>query len=298
MSNKKSIVFLGDSFTWGEGLELYADTPKWISERTLDNSTWANSLKDKQDKEGTEFRNKNRFPALACKELDYDFFVDYENGGTVGRNLLILEENLIKNKVTDVVLQFSSYSREPYHLTYDCRCEYCEYTHWSAILDNVASFLYKQNNFRKEEITDMEKFITNFISKKINVSNVKSIEFLEKVDNYCKHHFDNQLNLLNTGFFNRLRSMYKVNIYFIDSWCSETSNILQNNNHITPFLLPLIGKTGKTYKKWSEWLQTFENKSIKDDFPLSGNHHPTLEMHQYLSMSVINHFNSFKQNII
>lgn len=298
MEIKKSIVFLGDSFTWGEGLELYTDTPKWINERSIDNSTWANSLKHKQDNDGIEFRNKNRFPYLACQELDYEFFVDHENGGTIARNLMILEENLIKHKITDVVLQFSSYNREPYHLTFDCRCEYCEHTHFSSILDSVVSYLHKKNNYIKEEVTEKEKYIIDFISKKIGVSDIKSIEFLEKADKYCREHFNNQLNLLSSGFLHRLKSIHKINIYFIDSWCKDTSNIINNNLNITPFLIPLLGKTNRSYNKWHDWLETFENKSIADDFPKCGNHHPSLEMHQYLAKSVVNHFSKFKKNII
>ena len=29
----REIAFLGDSFTWGEGLELYLDSPFWINQR-------------------------------------------------------------------------------------------------------------------------------------------------------------------------------------------------------------------------------------------------------------------------
>ena len=293
MSDKKSIVFLGDSFTWGEGLELYTDTPKWVLEREIDNSTWASGLGNKQDKDGIDFRNQNRYPALSCKKLNYDFFVDNENGGTIGRNLLVLEENLIKNKITDIVLQFSSYKRELYHLTFDCRCEFCQYTTFASPLPYILSYIEKKHSNKDNLITQKEKYIFDFISNRIGNTNIKSIKFLEDTDVHCKYQFDNQINLLSKGFFHRLRTLHNIKIHFIDSWCDNTSNILQNNGNIAPFLILLIGKDGKTYKKWAEWLQTFENKSISDDFPLCGNHHPSLEMHKYLSMSVVKHFNSF-----
>ena len=47
MNNNDVIIFTGDSFTWGEGLELYTDTPKWINERTKLN-VWS-ELYQKQD---------------------------------------------------------------------------------------------------------------------------------------------------------------------------------------------------------------------------------------------------------
>lgn len=296
--SKKSVIFVGDSFTWGEGLELYTPTPKWIAEREIDNSTWVNSLMLKQDSEGTEFRDNNRFPYLACKELNYDFFVDSENGGTIARNLFIIEKNIVQNNITDIVLQFSSYNREPLHLSHECRCDYCQTTHCSSILHTGVSYLHKQNKLVGGDITEKEKYTIKFVSEKIGISDATSLEFVEKMDEYCRNEFDNQLTLLNQGFFHRLRSIYNINIYYIDSWCKTTSNIIQNNQHISPFIIPLIGKTNRSYRKWEDWLQTFDNKSIADEFPKTGNHHPTLEMHQYLAKSVINHFKKFEKTVI
>ena len=57
------IIFGGDSFTWGEGLELYLNTPKWINERTTLNR-WSD-LYPKQDYEAKTFRESNRFPLIS-----------------------------------------------------------------------------------------------------------------------------------------------------------------------------------------------------------------------------------------
>lgn len=287
---QKSISFLGDSFTWGEGLELYCNSAKWISERSVDNSNWASDLKLKQDEDGTEFRNKNRYPALVGNELNCNFFVDHENGGSISRNLEVLEYHLIKYNITDVVLQFSSHAREPYHLTHNCRCDFCINFEYSPPLDNIRSYIQKKLNKEFNEITNYEIGIINFISEKIGVSDVNSLEFLEKSDEYLKNHFSKQINLINKGFFYRLKNHYDIKLHFIDSWCKETSNILEKNIDVYPFLIPLIGKDGKYYKKWPEWINTFKSKRILDDFPLTKNHHPSVEVHRYLAKSVVEYF--------
>lgn len=288
--SQKSISFLGDSFTWGEGLELYCNSPKWISERSVDSSNWATGLSLKQDEIGTEFRNKNRYPALVGNQLNCNFFVDHENGGTISRNLYVLESHLIKYNITDVVLQFSSHARESYHLTYDCRCDFCTNFKCNSPMDTIRSYTQKKINKKFNEITNDEIDIINFISEKIGVSDTDSLEFLDKSDQYLKNYFSKQISLINEGFFYRLKNHYDIKLHFIDSWCKETSDILEKNIDVYPFLIPLIGKDGKYYKKWPEWINTFRSKRILDDFPLTKNHHPSLEVHQYLAKSVVKYF--------
>jgi hypothetical protein len=55
---KDLYVFGGDSFTWGDGLELYLNTPFWIEQRKK-KSTW-DVLGSLQNEESIEFRNNNR----------------------------------------------------------------------------------------------------------------------------------------------------------------------------------------------------------------------------------------------
>ena len=51
---KNNIIFGGDSFTWGEGLELYLNDSFWINERNNLN-TWR-ELEPKQTNESITFR--------------------------------------------------------------------------------------------------------------------------------------------------------------------------------------------------------------------------------------------------
>jgi hypothetical protein len=54
-------------------------------------------------------------------------------------------------------------------------------------------------------------------------------------------------------------------------------------------MIPLKGHNGKYYKKWHEWESTFPNKRIWNDFPNTGNGHPTLLQHQHIGESIIHH---------
>jgi lysophospholipase L1-like esterase len=89
---KKTILFLGDSFTWGEGLELYCDTPKWKNERFIEN-TW-HQLLQKQDTDAIKFRKTNRYPTLISNELNSNIIVDKDNGGSLRSFIRLAESSL------------------------------------------------------------------------------------------------------------------------------------------------------------------------------------------------------------
>lgn len=293
MEVKKSIAFLGDSFTWGEGLEFYSDNPKWISERTNNNHSWV-VLKEKQDISSIHFRETHRYPYLVSNELKCNYFMDSENGGTLTRNFSVLDDILLKNKITDIIIQFSTYSREPLHMSFNCSCDFCLENYWPPILDNVNRFVHKNLGISDDgnfEIKKSERNVYDYVSSKIGISNITDIKFLEKADNFVKNNFLKQLDFRIKNYFENLENNHQIKIHFIDSWCISTSDLIENNSEINKRFIPLIGKDGKTYKKWENWLNTFEKKSILDDFPDTNNMHPTLEMHKYLSKSVVNHIN-------
>lgn len=286
---KRKIIFLGDSFTWGEGLELYSDNPKWIAERYIDNNNYV-ILKEKQDDFSRNFRNTHRFAGLVSKQLDCDSLVDEENGGTIARNMTNLKRFLIQNKgITDVVLQFSTYSRETLHMSFDCSCDFCLDSQWAPILDNLNMYIIKKldNNNGDNEIKENEQRVFNFISEKIDTIDIEDVSFLTKADKFIQENFVRQLKFLQFKEFLKLENDYNIKIHFIDSWCRETSKLLTQSHFVSTRLIPLVGKTNRRYTKWEDWVQTFESKLISDDFPITGNGHPTLEMHEYLAKSII-----------
>lgn len=294
MLNKNTIVFLGDSFTWGEGLEFYSNSPKWILEREIDNNNWV-ILRDKQDEYSIKFRNEHRYPHLVASKLDCDYFVDSENGGTIARNMKMLKKVLIENKnVTDVVIQFSTYSRETLHMNFDCSCDFCLDTQWSPILDNINRFIdNKLGHGQFSQLQRNEQKVFDYVSQKINNNDYTSTEFLNQVDDFVQTNFTRQLDFLCENYFKELKNSHNIRFHFIDSWCTTTNKLLRKNDFIQSNLIPLIGKTNRPYRSWYDWTQTFETKLISEDFPKTGNGHPTLEMHEYLSKSILEYFQSF-----
>jgi putative protein kinase ArgK-like GTPase of G3E family len=145
------------------------------------------------------------------------------------------------------------------------------------------------NNNGDNEIKESEQQVFNLISEKIGITDIEDINFLNKADKFIQENFVRQLKFLQFKEFVKLENDYNIKIHFIDSWCRETSKLLTQSHFVSTRLIPLVGKTNRRYTKWEDWTQTFDSKLISDDFPLTANGHPTLEMHEYLAKSIILH---------
>jgi len=107
-----SILFLGDSFTWGQGLQYY---------HLIENEGWdwkkcSNFLESRERFENLgygadEYRRINSFPNLVCKELNCRPIIpQQENGGDNSRIIDILEQIhlFVTSNVLDcIIVQFS-----------------------------------------------------------------------------------------------------------------------------------------------------------------------------------------------
>jgi|TARA_B100001094_G_C17994985_1_gene702198 hypothetical protein len=115
-SKLKSILFLGDSFTWGQGLHYY----HLIENKAWDWEKCSNFLESRErfenlGYEADEYRRINAFPNLVCKELNCRPIIpQQENGGDNPRIIDILENiNLYvtDNAIDCIITQFSCPSR-------------------------------------------------------------------------------------------------------------------------------------------------------------------------------------------
>lgn len=110
------IVFLGDSFTWGQGLQYIHLTEEkgWTWEACSKiippnlNLEWLGFDED-------EYRKKNSFPHLVSKKLDLPYVVGrFENGGD-NQTIFQMLENMLPfcthNNIFCLVIQFSDASR-------------------------------------------------------------------------------------------------------------------------------------------------------------------------------------------
>src|SRR6056300_1297236 len=106
---KDKIIFAGDSFTWGEGLELFIDSKKWINQREL-HSEWP-ELELLQDEESVLFREKNRYPTLVADELNIKPIVYPDNGGDFSQHLKLIDCIEDTSDVKHIFVQLSQINR-------------------------------------------------------------------------------------------------------------------------------------------------------------------------------------------
>lgn len=283
---EEGILFLGDSFTWGEGLELYCNTQKWIAERNNPN-TWLTELSQKQDEDSIRFREENRFPALVAKHFGVKAFVNSENGGSLIGNVNVAQNFLFDPtiKINTIIMQFSILDREPMHGSLDCNCELCTKAKSNEIFDKIQPVLYKLiNNIRLDET---ENIVLNFFEEETKRNRLDT-DFIASIIDFKKKSYD---SLLYNFFHNHLAkwsAQGKRKIYYIDSWDKQTSDRLQRSViPINQCGIPLIGNDGKKYLSWWEWEKTFKFRRISEEFTKTGNGHPTLIQHQYLARSII-----------
>ncbi len=126
--NNKFIIFIGDSYTWGQGLYL----PKWVEERPETfhhfyetTKGWDTHLSWVQQEpfftiEDNKFKNSLSFTNLVANKLDRTCYKSKDNGGRNTNNLFYLSkfnsDNFPHNDVI-IIFQFTSVGREDLELT-------------------------------------------------------------------------------------------------------------------------------------------------------------------------------------
>lgn len=281
------IIYGGDSFTWGEGLELYIDDSFWINERNNHNE-WA-QLHKKQTPESHLFRSSHRFPGIIESVTGYKQIVDSINGGDFQSSTDIVNYNLNENTVA-IVYQFTSIDRNFLHSTINCECDFCRDEKpkpFNVYLDYINKIL------NKEKISEWMQSKIDYLE---NYENIKkfSLEELEKSDldfgTYIDSLFENfrkkNIEYLIENNIKKWLTTHKV--YLIDSWSHDTGpKYIHSNSYLSNLLIPLKGYDGKWYKKYSEWEQTFPYPRIMNQYPNTVNGHPTPIQHEYLAKSIV-----------
>jgi len=301
-----SIAFIGDSFTWGEGLEFYQDLPKWIEQRTKYSDY--PSYRPLVDDNDNQFRESNRFAGLVCKHFNSTIGIDNRNGGSFKNAIEMLEAikspdlnyeyiDLNLTKIPNVIIfQFSVFSRNSIHFhlgadKFECHCDLCEYFNKIGMgqrmtFDEINRVQNVPELWNTDQAIHFETWLKNtypnlYGDRRMLAYNVERelspihLEFL--LDTY-------------------IRPFEKMGIYtfFIDSWEKYSSEIIFMNDYIKDRIIPLIGYDGKYYLKYGEWENTFSSVRISYDFPQTQNGHPTLIQHEYLGKSIIEYLEKIK----
>ena len=110
------ILFLGDSFTWGQGLHI----EKWLSEgksvefcnKYSPPHYHAEQLSYSDD----VYRKLKHFPNLVASKLDVPYGAPWTNGGANFENEFIiknLEKLTLDHAIQLIIIQFTEFGREP-----------------------------------------------------------------------------------------------------------------------------------------------------------------------------------------
>jgi len=152
------IIFLGDSFTWGQGLCF----ERWIVEenKTIEycNSfipPLANKHQERLSYEDDLYRKTNHFPALVAKHFNKSYTTQFGNGGA---------NHNIRDIIKNINIQFGSNTRcaiEAFviQLT-DCGRSM---NPTGPIVDDIEVEIKKQISEIKEEITFISKSIPWYV---------------------------------------------------------------------------------------------------------------------------------------
>lgn len=282
----KKVYFSGDSFTYGEGLELFTPSEKWLGELEKQN-TW-DILSKKNDTESNEFRKNNNFVGIFRNHFKntLEVYQHDGNGGSLSfdMNKRIPDDFSIIGDVDYLVIQFTSFSRNSLHLNYSCECDFCkktDYNTFNEIFDEFINYKYKKthNKFLIEEVCNIIKF-----------HDLNDISIIDRIDKFYRDSIKEQIDIFKQTHLQDFKKK-GIEVFFIDSWSSEASDILQLDSDIRERTIPLIGLDGNLYKKWNEWEATLVHPYIYQKYPKTANHHPTLETHKLISRSLIDYFN-------
>lgn len=292
MSNTNDvIIFGGDSFTWGEGLELYLDTPKWINERDKLN-IWS-ELYQKQDYDSQQFRESNRFPTIVSNYFNVDPKVFSQNGGQFETPILHIERNLKNlvgysaNNVKYIIIQFTGIQRMLLHLDMDCDCKFCSTTGFEKPWNLYTKYIHQHLN--NDTITDIDYWGLNWLEKKegIPYKNLDYSTIFKQIDNWFKPMYIRNLNIFIEKYVSNWEKIAPV--YFIDSWDETSSNIINELEEFKKRMIPLLGFDNNYYTNYLDWETTFPHTRIVNEFPNTKNGHSTLLQHQYIAKSIITH---------
>lgn len=303
------IIFAGCSYTWGEGLELYQETPKWIEARKSNHHH--HDILKITDESSIKFREENRFAGLVAKHYGIESYVTEENGGNLASSIRHIESTIdsgVHPKV--IVLQHTNLNRNPYHYDYSCQCPICLQSEWTSIfdlMDWVNRFQDKLRNMSHETLDDIFTFKGKrgeYFRKLVNDAKINRQDNLESLFNKVINLFSDFAKInLEKVIINKFKKLEQNHhLFFLDSWHKDSSNILSEFDYIKDRTIPLIGSDGKEYKEWDKWQDTLDNFSITNVYPHTDNHHPSLEAHKIIADSIINFFDKkgikFKKHYI
>ena len=296
--NSRPFIFAGDSYTWGEGLELFQDTDKWINARNKE--MHHSDIKSLSDTPSVKFREENRFAGIVATHYDTKPLIERNNGGNAASALRHIKSKIkfyTPESISCIIFQHTALQRNPLHFKYDCQCSFCLDSSWTSIdsfWELVHELILGKNTLNN--ILQKEKYQTPFyqrMPKMIGIDNDTDIKTLwDKFSSFILKYKLEGISIL----IEELKEIEKIiPIYFLDDWLQADSDILNEFDYIRDRTIPLIDEDGNYHTNWNDWEKNIEGYEIFDNFPKTDNHHPSLKSHKLIASSIINFLD--KKNI-
>jgi hypothetical protein len=301
--NSKPIIFAGDSFTWGEGLELYQDTDKWIEARKKE--CYHFDLHALTDVTSIKFRQDNRFAGLVSKHYNTFQLVEPNNGGhysSAMTHIRIMLEH--EYKPACIILQHNIFKRNPYRFDFESKDEFSLKTNFRAITEFEDLFVTDDESYYKlqrdrgissldeysvkeviEHYSEDDQIFYNLCLKEMEA------EIEEPLTQIMKKYFTWEVNRIQQGIETIVKQCEEINktipIYFIDNWYKKDSNKMKKFSFIKDRIIPLEDENGNLHSDWSTWFKSLSEPMIRSSYPLVLNDHPSLSAHKLIAKSII-----------
>ncbi len=157
----KGIIFLGDSYTWGQGLNFYGGFEETYLPPKNDGAFYLDKLSDRE----IQFIKENRFSTIVSKELNKKSIQRDLNGGSHHDMIEFLNSIDIHGYDT-LIVQFTDIFRDLIYYDYKGEVHYCALSiHQDFVPKEYETFIhYLSDNFD----SSLEKFKEYYIKKILN----------------------------------------------------------------------------------------------------------------------------------
>jgi len=272
------MLFLGDSFTWGEGLELYMNKEPFISMRNQKaTDIELRDISDYKDTEVEEWRSSKRFSNYVN---GFEKYVQPNNGGSfhsIARDANLLTEKYNFSKKDIIVIQIPPADRSYFHMN---------------------TFTSNDIGFEPYQSLDWTTVQSIFANKNIDVS--AKIMGYDSVSEFV----DNQTEVFNKLAYRNTKLFYysyvfdlmqRFDVYFIGPWGYDHYYGFSKCDEFKDKLIPMLyndNEYDSMYNLDKAMANNGQLFEIAKEFKPTHNNHPTPLAHKIIGES-INKF--FKQ---
>ena len=268
----KKILFLGDSFTWGEGLELYMDKEPFISMRNQKaTDIELEQISNYKDDEVENWRKRFRFTGYVD---GFETYVQPNNGGNFHRvvedaNLLTKKYNFSKKDI--IVIQIPPADRSYFQMNSESAGSYLP--------------LYKELSNQSIQNLLVKKDVSESLSKIMGYDSVMDM-LKNSEDVFDKLAYRNTKLFYYSFVFDLIQ---RFNVYFIGPWGKQNYKAFSKCDEFKDKLIPIIYNGSKYDSLQSLGDAMVENNQIfeiSEQFKQTSNNHPTLEAHKIIGESI------------